>query len=91
MGQGTEHIKQTGVVTPTLMLGEHGSAAHLSKSTYVVTAGDAYTAIKSGLIAVLPPGHWDVAGQTLRLLGASEEVIADRLHVAQTGEVLHAV
>lgn len=91
MGQDTEQLKTTGVVTPTLMLGEEGDAAHLEKALFVGTAGDAMTAIKSGFIAILPPGSWDIAGETLRLLGASKMVIEDRIHFAQTGQVLHDV
>lgn len=84
-------MKTTGVVTPTLMLGEPGSADHLEKATYVDNSSDAFTAIKSGLIAVLPPGAWTTAAEALVKLEAEEWVIQDRIHTAQTGQVLHAV
>ena len=91
MSGQSEHPKQTGVVTPTLMLGAPGSGDHLSNVEYLETASDAASAIRSGLTAMLPPGSWDVAEETLRLLGADEIVIEDRLHVARTGRVLYAV
>jgi hypothetical protein len=83
--------KQCGVVTPTLMLGEVGSAEHLTNVVYLDDASDACTAIRCGLTVILPPGAWKMAEETLRLLGADEMVIEDRLHVAKTGRVLYAV
>jgi hypothetical protein len=73
------------------MLGLPRSGDHLSKVVYLQTASAAAGAIRSGLTVILPPGSWDIAEETLRLLGADEMVITDRLHVAQTGRVLYAV
>ena len=82
---------RTGVVTPTLMLGPIEMWSHLSRTKACATAEAAVKHINRGGTAILPPGSWDMAGDTLRLLGANELIVEDRLHFARTGEILHAV
>ena len=91
---GTEEVVSEvtmGVVTPSLLVGPVEEFSHLTTVTICETANDAFTMIRSGWTAVLPAGRWDLARETLKLLGASEYVIEDRIFFAKLGQVLHAV
>lgn len=69
-------------ITPTLFLGARDASPNWADLIPVDTAGDAYTVIRSGHSALLPPGAWEEAAGTLRLLGGNEELVALRLKQA---------
>jgi hypothetical protein len=69
-------------ITPTLYLGPAEDAAGRDDMIPVETADGAYTAIRSGFRALLPPGAWREAAGTLERLGASPSWIEERLELA---------
>lgn len=71
-------------VTPTLFIGGSPTFDHIN----CATPAHAYAVILAGGTAVLPEGAWATAEETLRLLGVDETWIENRLHFAQTGEIV---
>ena len=59
------------MVTPTLFVG--WNPVGWGGGTDATTAKEAVAVIDSGGIAVLPPNAWDVAQETLTLLGVDPE------------------
>jgi hypothetical protein len=72
------------VITPTLFVGGSPAFPH----TACMAAGQAKDVILAGGTAVLSEGDWTMAAETLRLLGVDEDWIENRIHFAQTGEIL---
>jgi hypothetical protein len=75
------------VITPTLFLGPPQDRAWLSDLEIATTAEEAALYINAGRSALLPEGRFDLAEQTLRLLGVDEAWIRNRIHYARTGEL----
>jgi hypothetical protein len=71
-------------VTPTLFVGGSPTFDYVRCETPT----HAYAVLLAGGTVVLPEGAWDVAEETLRLLGIDEAWIENRLTYAQSGILL---
>lgn len=75
---------RTWYVTRSLFLGHPPPLAGAER---VSRAEDAVTVIRSGAVAVLPAGSWDMADEVLWLLDVSREWREHQLHWARTGKI----
>jgi hypothetical protein len=73
-------------VTPTLYLGTPPPGLRPC-CVEVATAAEAWEVITRGCIAVVPWGRYDLADETMKLLGVDAETRAERVFFARTGRL----